>query len=296
MSVIARHNPILGVLWMAVAAVFFSVTLALVRHLSGTFTVFEIAVFRLAFGLMIMLPWFIRVGPAGLRTNNFWFYCGRAVFAYIGVLVGYYSVVLITIADSVALQFTLPIFTAIFAMLILKERVRTHRWVGVLFGFTGALIIVRPGFAEVNVGMLLALAAALIYAGIDVSTRFLTGKDSVNLILFYGFALQLPIAAVPAAMTWVTPQMGDLPWIAAFVVAAVGAHICITKSFSVAEASLVSPVLYLRLPLVALIGFVFFQELPGIWTWVGGAILFGSTYYSARRDNAIDRAEAAIKA
>lgn len=289
MNPIARHNPVLGVLWMTGAAIFFSVALALVRHLSQTFTVFEIALFRLGFGVIVMAPWLARAGLAGLRTDNFRFYCGRAVFAYIGVLAGYYSVVLISIADAVALQFTLPIFTTIFAMIALKERVGAHRWVGVIFGFTGALIIVRPGFEEVNVGTLFALGATLIYAGIDVSTRFLTGKDSVNLVLCYGFALQLPIAVVPAALTWVTPAMGDLPWIAGFMVTAFGAHICITKSFSVAEASLVSPVLYVRLPVVAAIGFAFFNELPSTWTWVGAAILFASSVYSTRRDAVLAR-------
>ncbi len=277
---------------MTGAAILFSVTLALVRHLSATFSVFEIAFFRLAFGFLVMLPWIIRVGIAGLGTKNLRFYAGRAVFSFMAVYAGYYSVTLIAIADSVALQFTLPIFTAVFAAIALKEPLYAHRWVAVILGFGGVLIIIRPGFADIHIGMLVALTAALLFAGVDVSTRFLSGRDSVNMILVYGFVLQLPIAAVPTALTWVTPGVEDLPSVAGFMVAALGAQICITRSFAAAEASLVSPVLYLRLPLVAAIGFFFYGELPGVWTWIGAAVLFASTYYSTWRDTVITRQEA----
>ena len=146
------------------------------------------------------------------------------------------------------------------------------------------LIIVRPGFAEVNVGVAIALAAALLFGVVDVSTRFLAGSDGIRTILFYGFVMQLPIAIGPAAATWVTPTLADIPWIVAFAIGALSAQICITNSLAAAEASLVSPVLYLRLPLVALFGFVFFDELPSVWTWVGAALLFACTYWCTSRD------------
>jgi len=289
MSSTARHNPIAGVLWMTGAAISFSVVLALVRHLAETFSVFEIAFFRLAFGALVMLPWVIQVGRVGLRTENLQFYAARAIFSFAAVYAGYLSVTLITIADAVALQFTLPIFTVLFAAIALNEPLYLHRWMAVILGFGGVLIIIRPGFADAHFGMLVALAAALLFAGVDVSTRFLSGKDGVNVILTYGFVLQLPIAAVPTALTWVTPGPADWPFILGFMVSALGAQVCITRSFAAAEASLVSPVLYIRLPLVALIGFAFYDELPSVWTWVGATVLFASTYYSTWRDTVITR-------
>ena len=152
----------------------------------------------------------------------------------------------------------------------------------------------RPGLSRrdrsvLNIGMLIALGAAFIFGGVDVSTRFITGKEGVNQILFYGFLLQIPIAAVPTAFVWVTPTLADIPWILAFALAALSAQFCMTRSFSAAEASLVSPVLYLRLPMVAAIGFVFFDEFPSVWTWIGAALLFASTYYSTYRDTVIAR-------
>ena len=149
----------------------------------------------------MLLPWLFRVGRSGLRTDNLWLYAVRAAFAYSAMFCGYYSVRLITIADSVALQFTLPIFTLVFAVILLKERAYAHRWIATVLGFAGVLIIVRPGFAEVNIGVAIALAAALLFGVVDVSTRFLARDDGIRTILFYGFILQLPIAVIPAAAT-----------------------------------------------------------------------------------------------
>ena len=285
----ARHNPVIGALWMLGAAIAFSVTIALVRHLSATYSTFEIVMFRLIFGIAVLLPWLIRVGRAGLRTDNIRLYAARAVFAYGAMFCGYYSVRLITIADSVALQFTLPIFTLILAVVLLKERAYAHRWIATVLGFAGVLIIVRPGFAEVNAGVAFALGAALLFGVVDVSTRFLSHSDGIRTILFYGFVMQLPIAVIPAAATWVTPTLADIPWILAFAVGALSAQVCITNSLAAAEASLVSPVLYLRLPMVALLGYVFFAELPSVWTWVGAALIFGCTYYCTWRDARMTR-------
>ncbi len=293
MNAQARHNPVAGVLWMFGAAVAFSAAITLVRHLSANYSTFEIVIFRLVFGIAVMLPWAMRAGRAGLRTPNLRLYAVRAVLAYSAMFAGYYSVRLITIADSIALQFTLPIFTAILAVLLLKERAHAHRWIATVVGFAGVLIIVRPGFAEVNAGAAIALGAAFLFAAVDVSTRFLARSDGVRTMLFYGFVMQLPIAVLPAAATWVTPPLADLPWIGAFALCALGAQVCITKSLSTAEASLVSPVLYLRLPIVAVLGFVFFGELPSHWTWAGAALLFGCTYYSASRDARLARSASA---
>ncbi|NQU72166.1 MAG: DMT family transporter [Rhodospirillales bacterium] len=278
---------------MIAAAIAFSVTITMVRYLSAKFTTFEIVFFRQVFGVSIMLPWLIRAGIGILKTGQIKVYLTRAVLTYCAMFAAYYSITLITIADSIALQFTLPFFTIIFAMAILGEKVRTHRWIATLIGFIGAMIIIRPGFADINAGMLIALSAAALFGGADTCTRFLSGKDKVNVVVFYGFVLQLPIAAVPAAMTWVTPELADMGYILTFVIVAVGAQFCITQSFSNAEASLVSPVLFVRLPFVAVLGFLCFGELPGTWTWVGAAILFASTFWSTRRDARISKAEAA---
>jgi drug/metabolite transporter (DMT)-like permease len=287
-----RHSPVRGVLWMTAAALCFSAAIGFVRHLSDTYTTFEIAFFRQVLGIVVTSFWVWRVGLGALKTRVIHFHFVRAILGYSGLVAGYYVVRLISLADAQALQFTLPFFTFVFAGWALKETIRAHRWMATVIGFAGALIIIRPGFADMNVGMLIALVAAALFAGSDVTNRFLSGRDAIGAIIFYGYLIQLPVGFAASIPGWVTPSLAELPLIIVFAASAVAAQWCLTLSFAAAEASLVSPVLYLRLPFAALIGFVFFGQVTDTWTWIGAAIMFASTFYSTRIDARIATAAA----
>ena len=280
----ARHSPLLGVLWMTGAALCFSAAIGFVRHLSDAYTTFEIAFFRQALGIVVVSFWVWRVGIGALKTRVFHLHFLRAMLAYAALVASYHAVRYISIADTQALQFTLPFFTFIFAVWVLNETIRAHRVIATIIGLAGALIIFRPGFIDVNFGMLIALGASALFAGSDVTNRYLSGRDGVGVILFYGFAIQFPVGLAFSISDWKTPSLAELPLIFVFAASAVAAHWCLTRSFAAAEASLVSPVLYLRLPFVALIGFFFFDQITDIWTWIGAAIMIASTIYSTRID------------
>lgn len=277
---------------MAGAAFCFSLSFSFVRYLSDYISTFEILFLRQILGMTIMLPWLAKVGFSALRTTRIRVHGLRAVCGYGGMLAGYYALVLIPMADTVALQFTLPIFTAILAILFLGERVGINRWGAIVVGFCGVLVIIRPGFSEVNMGMAFALGSAALYAATDVSARSLSQTDSTPVIMFYAYILQLPLATLPAIWTWTTPELAQVPAILGFVVSAMAAQWCLTRSFALAEASLVSPVLFLRLPFVAVLGYVVFGQISSFWTWFGAAIIFASTLFLAHREAAAQRAKA----
>jgi len=282
-----------GMLWMFGAALFFSASVGFVRYLSDIMSTFEIVLFRQLMGLAFMLPWLHRVGVRGLRTNRLPMQSLRSALSYFGMLASYYSFTLIPIADAVALQFTTPLFTTIFAIIFLKELVGQHRWVALLFGFIGVVVIVRPGFGTLNVGIPAALCAAACYAASNVVNRALSRTDSTPVIVFYSFALQVPLAAVPAALAWTTPGWAEVLPLLGFGVVAIAAQWCLTRSLATADASLVEPVMFIRMPCVALIGYFLFAQLPDSWTWVGAAVIFTSTYVLARREAAHQRRLAA---
>ena len=276
-------NPaIRGVFWMAGAALCFSVSIGLVRQLSESMSTFEIVFLRQLLGAVVMIPWLWRAGLGALRTQVLPLHGVRAAFGYLGMAASYYSVTLIPLADAVSLQFTSPLWVALLAIFVLGESIRFNRWVAIALGFVGVLVIMRPGFAPIGIGMLIALASALFYAGGDVTVRALSRTDSIPVIMFYGYILQLPFAVVPAVATWSTPGWDVAPAFLAFLVAAVGAQWCMTTALSIADASLVTPVLFLRLPLVAAIGYLFFSQIPDTWTGVGAAIILTSTYVLGR--------------
>ena len=285
-----------GMLWMLGAALFFSISVGFVKHLSTTLAAFEIVFLRQLIGVVFMIPWLMRIGVFSMRTRRLPMLTLRAGLSYLGMLASYYSYTLISLADAVSLQFTTPLFTTILAILFLKEIVGKHRWGALVVGFIGVTIIVRPGFETINIGVPIALLAALFYGSSNVANRALTSTEATPVIMFYGFLLQLPMAAIPAAMTWVTPGWEHALPLLGFGMVAFGAQYCLTRSFAVAEASLVEPVMFIRLPCVAVIGYVLFAQVPDVWTWVGGAVIFVSTYGLARMEAAQERKAEAAKA
>lgn len=278
-----RHAPVAGMLWMLMAALCFSASFTLVKALQDFgMTVFQAVLIRQTLGLAVLSPLLIRGWSDLLRTEVRARHGARAVLGFAGMCSAYYSLSLINLADSVALQFTLPFFTMAFAIWILGERLRMHRAVATAIGFGGVLVIVRPGFAELNHGILFALAGAACYAASDVNARRLARHDPLLTIMAWNFLLTIPLSAVPAAVWWVTPPADALWTTLGFAVTGVGAQFCLTRSFGLAEAGLVSPILFLRLPIVAATGWLFYGQQTGIWTWIGASIIFAATIWMAR--------------
>jgi len=278
-----KHAPIAGMLWMGAATIFFSFSFTLVKGLQDDgLTVYQAVLFRQTLGLAVLLPLMIRSGLAPFKSTVPVRHFYRAILGFLGMCTGYYSLALINVADSVALQFTLPIFTMFAAVLMLGEKIYSHRLIATLIGFAGVLIIVRPGFTELNYGIMFALAAAAFHAVADTYSRFLARYDKLQAIMLFNFIFTIPLAAIPAMIYW-TPVSSEIwPELIAFCVAGVTAQFCLTRSFGIAEASLVSPILYFRLPLVAVIAYYAFGQETEIWTWVGAGIIVLATTWMAR--------------
>jgi drug/metabolite transporter (DMT)-like permease len=220
-----------------------------------------------------------------LRTNRLRLHIFRNGVHYLGNVGWFIGVTLVPLADLSALQFTVPLFTIVLAAVVLRETVGAHRWTATAIGFAGALVIIRPGFAEIGPGTIAVVLSAVFYAASQVSTKSLSRTDSPNLILFYMALIFVPISAVPAAFDWTTPTLADAIPILLLGVFGVLAHACIIRSFAAADASFVMPFDFLRLPIAALFGFVLYLERPDIWVWTGAVIIFGAAYYITRRES-----------
>ncbi len=278
-----KHNPVAGITWMLAAACCFAASLSLVKALQdGGMTVFQAVLFRQIFGLLIFAPVILKAGLVTLETAVPLRHFMRAMFGFIGMCASYYSLTLINVPDSIALQFTLPIFTMFCAIWLLQEKLQLHRLIAALVGFVGVLIIVRPGFEILNQGVPLALAAAAFYAVSDTMARWVARNDPFPSIMMWNFIFMIPLAFIPSAVWWVTPPI-ELWWqLLGFLITGVGAQFCLTRSFGLAEASLVSPILFIRLPLIAAIAYFAFDQTTSIWTWVGAAVIFVSATWMMR--------------
>jgi drug/metabolite transporter (DMT)-like permease len=270
--------------WMVGALLSFSIMAIAVRELLDTMGTFEVLFFRSLVGLVMVLAVVPRYGGAALRTGKFGIHLIRNVLHFGGQFAWVYAIGLLPLATVFAIEFTMPVWTAVLAAALLGERLNRGRFVMLVLGLAGTLIILRPGFGFVHPAALVMLAGAFAFATTMVATKRLSGTDSPIVVLFYMSAIQLPLGLVPALGQWVAPTLADLPWILGVGVSGFSAHYCMTRAFRLADATLVVPLDFLRLPLIAVVGFLFYREPVELATLVGAAVIFSGIYYSVRRE------------
>lgn len=275
-----------AVLLMLAATLLFSGMHALIRYTSRELHPFEIVFFRNLFGLTVVLPWFVRYGLKPLRTTRFPLHATRACLNICSMFCWFYALSITPLAEAASLTFVGPIFSTVFAIFVFKEVVGPLRWVAIFVGFAGALVILRPGFAEVGLGPLLALTSALVWAVTVIGIKELTRTDTAVTITTYMALLLIPLALVPAAFVWEWPTWRQLGWLCLLGMLGSAGHLLMNQALREADTSLVMSLDFVRLVWVSLIGFVVFAEVPGVYTWIGGIMICGGvllTYRDPRR-------------
>lgn len=269
---------------MTTAAFFFAMMNALVRHAASELDPLQIAFLRNLFALVFMLPWLVRVGWAGFQTERLGLHIGRSVVGLTAMTLWFAAVTLVPLGEAVALNFTLPLFVTAGAALFLSEKVGPRRWAATTMGFVGMLVILRPGFAEVTAATSLPIIAAVFMAVSVLIVKTLSRTENPNTIVLYMNLFMTPLSLVPALFVWRWPSWEVWASTALLGLFAMIAHMALTRAYVKADASAVMPFDYARLPFVAVLGYVFFDESVDIWTWVGAAIIAGSALYIAHRE------------
>jgi drug/metabolite transporter (DMT)-like permease len=269
-----------------------SIALLLLMAVSGRAITREIDVFqamemRSVIAFFMLLPLVFREGGfRAMRTGILPSHIGRNVAHYIGQFAWLMGLTLIPLAQVIAIEFTAPIWAAIMAAAFLGERLTWRKGVAISFGLVGVVLIVRPGAAPLNPGHLIVLGAAFVFAISFIMTKALTRTDSATKIIFWMLIIQSIIGLIPALRVWVWPSAGLWPWI--FVIAFTGtfAHYCMAKALSYAEATVVMPMDYLRVPASALIGYLLYAEAIDGLTAVGAGLILVGNLFNLRRPNA----------
>jgi drug/metabolite transporter (DMT)-like permease len=252
------------------------------RELSSELSTFQILFFRSLVGLAVIAVLVQRAGWARIRTRAFGTHLLRNL-AHFGGQYGWFTgLALIPLTEVFAIEFTMPIWTALLATLMLGERMNRVRFLAVAIGFFGILVVLRPGVAAVSAGALAVLAAAFAYALSHTLTKRLSGTDAPIAILFYMTAIQLPLGLIPALPGWVWPSASAWPWVVLVATTALSAHYCLTRALQLADASFVVPLDFLRLPLIAVVGLLFYGEPLDTWVLVGAAIVFAASWLNLK--------------
>ncbi len=276
-------SPILGAgLWMTGTMLSFAAMLVGGRELAGEITTFQILLWRSLIGLGIVAALLTRSGWGQIRSTSLPIHGLRNVVHFAAQYCWFFAIAHIALAEVVSLEFTSPIWTAVLATLFLKESMRRWRLIGIALGFAGALVIVRPGFHTVEMGTLAALATGFGYAVALTAVRYLALRDTPLCILFHMMAMQTVLGILPALNDWVWPATADWPWVVLVGVSGLSAHYCSAKAMKLAEAAAVTTMGFMRLPLVAVIGFLAYGEALEVWLAVGAAMICAGIYLNIR--------------
>ena len=274
---------VLAVLFMILSGFFATTMHCLIRFATEDHHPFEVAFFRTIFVLIIFLPLVARNGITSLKSNNVKLQTFRAIVGSVAMLCMFYGLSITELAKATALMFTVPIFATILAILFLKEIVGIRRWMAMLIGFAGALIVLRPDI-ELGFGPLLILCASLMWSSSMLMAKTLTKTDTISSITFWQAAGLIPATFILAIQVWEWPSLSQLFMFLMIAIAGTLVHWFLNEALKRAEISALLPLDYLRLIWSVSMGFIFFNELPQAGLWFGAALILGaSTYIGIRQ-------------
>lgn len=273
-----------GILLMCISTVAFSVMHGLVRFVSEVLPPFQVAFFRNVFGLAFLLPLLMRSRFQVLRTQRLGLHALRGVVNILAMLMFFTALSMAPLAKVTALSFTAPIFMAVLAVLVLGERFRIFRWLAILFGFSGMLIILRPGIVEIDTGALLVTGSAALWAVAMVIIKILSRTEkSLTIVAYMGIFLGV-FSVIPALWVWQPFGLETLGWLVMVGLFGTIAQMALSQALKETDPTALMPFDFLKLIWTAIIGAWFFGEIPDVYTWIGAAVIFSSGLFIAYRE------------
>jgi drug/metabolite transporter (DMT)-like permease len=254
------------------------------RAATGELAVFQIMEMRSVIGLALLYP-LVRAqgGFAAMRSARPLQHVARNVVHYGAQWGWFYALTLIPLAQVVAIEFTMPIWTALLAVALLGERMNTAKSIAVALGLVGVAIIVRPDAGTVNPGQAIALAAAVGFAVSLIMVKSLTRSDSAVAIIFWMLVVQSVLGVLPALAVWRWPSAPVLGWVLVIAVCGTFSHYCLTRAMQHADATVVVPMDFLRVPLTAIAGWLVYAERIDGYTVLGAGLILFANLLNLRR-------------
>lgn len=273
-----------GILWMVVCTLSFVFVTVLVRALGTHLPAAEAAFLRYAIGIVIMLPSLVRLFYNRPKQKLMRTFVLRGAVHALGVTLWFFAMARIPIAEVTAIGYITPICITIGAAIFLGETLRARRVIGVLCGCFGVFIILRPGFAEINIGQFAQLITAPLFAASYLMAKSFTDEtDSTTIVAM--LTLFTTIFLLPIALLdWHWPNLRDLMFLTAVAIGATFGHYALTKAFDSAPISVTQPITFLQLVWASALGFLIFGEEIDIFVILGGTIIVAAATFISHRE------------
>lgn len=276
-----HSQPLRAAFWMLGAVVSFTSMAVAGREMAHELDTFEIMLYRSLLGIVIVLAVAKWAGTLGeINRRHMKLHCLRNLSHFTGQNLWFYAIAMIPFAQLAAFEFSTPLWVAILAPIFLTERLTKMRVMAALIGFVGILLVAKPGSVALDGGTLAAALCAIGFAGAFICTKLLARTESTTCILFWLTVMQAVLGAI--FVLWdgdiAVPGMVTLPGVIVVGVAGLFAHFCITSALQFAPAIIVSPLDFIRLPLMVLIGMLLYNEVLDSWVLLGAVLVLGGNF------------------
>ncbi|NQV57262.1 MAG: DMT family transporter [Rhodospirillales bacterium] len=271
-----------GTLWMILAGAAFASSNVSVRLASEEIHPFVIVFLRSGIAVLLFARLFTSKDFQWLPREGFRLHMFRGVLQATALLCLYAGIAITPIATVIAIGFVTPIITAAGAILFLGEPSRLNRWLAVLLGFSGVLVIMRPGLIAITLGATLVIAYAVQQAASNLAAKELTKTTSSVSVVAWMTLISAPITLVPAIFVWQWPSPYVWALVAANAVLSTIAHLATTQAYRLADITFADPLMFFRMIMAAALGYFIFGEVPDLWTWAGSLVILAAAIILSR--------------
>lgn len=290
----SNNKLIQAISLMLLAALAFSLMTVGIRWSATYLHPFQVAFFRNFFGLIFMFPWLIHHGWNMFKTDRLGLFIIRALLGLVSMFCYFWALTVLPLSKAVALSFTVPIFVTLGAALFLKEQVHIRRWLAIIFGFIGTLVILRPTVSGDLFASLVVVFSSVTMAASVLIIKNLSTTEAPHTIVLYMVLLMTPLSLPVAISVWQWPEMNV--WLVAMGIGFMGslAHVIFTHAIKLSDVSIVMPFDFARLPFVIVLAWLMFDQSVDLWTVIGASMVFASGVYIAHREAQLNKKRAAI--
>ncbi|WP_299879786.1 DMT family transporter [uncultured Sulfitobacter sp.] len=282
-------RPVTGILWMLTTGVCFIAVTALVKYMGPRLPAPEAAFLRYAMGLVLLFPAWNALRDARLTGRQWSLFAARGFFHALGVILWFFAMTRIPIAEVTAMNYMAPIYVTVGAAIFLGEKLALRRIVAVCMGLAGAVVILRPGFREVSPGHLAMLIAAVVFAGSYLLAKIMADEARPAVVVSM-LSIFVTIGLAPFALAvWIMPQPQELLILAAVAFFATAGHYTMTLAFAAAPVTVTQPVTFLQLVWATALGALVFAEPVDIWVIIGGFLILSSVTFIMWREAMLKR-------
>jgi len=277
-------------IFLIITSVFFgTVMLSFLKIAQEDVNVYVAGFFRFFLGLVIILPYIVRNKDAVLKTTHFKQHFLRAILGLPAMLIYFSALVLLPIEKLTAISFVVPLIVTILAVFFLGEKIYIYRTLALMLGFSGMLVIIRPGFVDISIGVYMVLFSALLWSINIIITKKISKDDSAITILAYQSIFMSLLSFFIVLFFWEMPSLKTFIYLILAAMCGTVLHLTLNHAFKLVDVSMTQPYSFLNLVFASIIGYFVFDEMPDLYTWIGALIIFTGVLIISYREMKLDK-------